>query len=293
MGSWKLSLRVAMMLTTLLAGAFLGLATGALATVPATAAPAAISMGSGSVAPGGEIELGLQAQGVPAPGMAAVTVTISYDSQVVDAVGCTADPADVLDTALCTASFEHDGVGRDAVRIGAIDPDGVTGDVALATIRFRGKDVGGVTSLQVMVDTFSDPDGQPMEVTTAEGSVAVAAAAGEAGTPTPVPGDGRVATPTLIGPAGTPIAGNMELVTLAGGTCNLVTSTYPDDTAPTAIAGAVSPAGVLRSLWAFAAGGWHGYSPQFPDVSDLTDVDLLDVVAICVSSDGAFSRPRI
>jgi len=36
---------------------------------------------------------------------------------------------------------------------------------------------------------------------------------------------------------------------------------------------------------------WAGYSPQFPVASDLTQVDRLDVVFVCVDADATFTRP--
>jgi len=87
----------------------------------------------------------------------------------------------------------------------------------------------------------------------------------------------------------------MTSVALAGGTCNPVASTYPDDTAIATIANAVSPSGILISIWWFdtATGRWLGYSPQFPAASDLTQVDRLEAIFICVSSAGTWSRPQI
>jgi hypothetical protein len=87
----------------------------------------------------------------------------------------------------------------------------------------------------------------------------------------------------------------MESVTLIGGTCSPVISTYPDGTPIATIGGAVSPAGILISIWQFipGSGDWQGYSPQFPQASDLTAVNRLDVIFICVSSAGSFSRPII
>jgi hypothetical protein len=87
----------------------------------------------------------------------------------------------------------------------------------------------------------------------------------------------------------------MESVTLVGGVCNPVASTYPDDTPIDTIADGVSPEGILISIWKFdtGTGMWRGYSPQFPQANDLSDVDRLDAIFICVSSAGTWSRPLI
>lgn len=80
-----------------------------------------------------------------------------------------------------------------------------------------------------------------------------------------------------------------EPVDLVAG-CNPVTTTYADSTPIATIAGAVTPAGVLQSIWQLEAGIWTGYSAQFPAASDLAEVDRLDVVFICVSAAGSFER---
>ena len=106
-----------------------------------------------------------------------------------------------------------------------------------------------------------------------------------AGTPSAAP------TPTPTGPlpTPTPLPPGLEAVPLAAG-CNPVTSTYPDDTPIQTIADAVGPAGNLVSLWLFDMGTWRAFSPQYPQASDLTEADLLDVVFACVGGPGAFVR---
>ena len=111
-------------------------------------------------------------------------------------------------------------------------------------------------------------------------------------TPTPTatvtPG-GATATPTIT-PTGTP--GGVETLALIAG-CNPLAWTGGNGTPTANIASAVSPSEILVALWQFEGGVWLGYSPQFPEVSDLTQVDRLDVVFVCVSATGAFSRPII
>jgi hypothetical protein len=103
--------------------------------------------------------------------------------------------------------------------------------------------------------------------------------------PTATPGTGPVANPTPLPPG-------MEAEPLAAG-CNPVTSTYADGTPAQTIAAAVGPAGSLTSLWKFDASAWRGYSPQFPEASDLGAADFLDVVFICVGGPGDFVRPAV
>jgi YVTN family beta-propeller protein len=98
-------------------------------------------------------------------------------------------------------------------------------------------------------------------------------------------------------PTPTPPAGATEQVPLQGGTCMPVASTYPNATPIATIAAAVVPANVLQGLWEFDGVTWLGYSPQFPAASNLTQLDRLDVVFICIGGSGpgaaTFARPVI
>jgi len=113
-----------------------------------------------------------------------------------------------------------------------------------------------------------------------------------AATNTPV----ATATPTPGGPTATPTTGPLESVALVVG-CNPVASTYPENTAVTTIAAAVSPSGALYSIWYLntATGRWLAYSPYYPEpqYSDLTEVDRLEVIFICVDTAGSFARPEL
>jgi hypothetical protein len=87
-------------------------------------------------------------------------------------------------------------------------------------------------------------------------------------------------------------ASTQEVVALVAG-CNPVAITYPDATPIETIASAVSPPEILISIWEFDMGVWLGYSPQFPEVSDLTHKNFLDVAFLCVTASGTFTRPEI
>jgi hypothetical protein len=104
-------------------------------------------------------------------------------------------------------------------------------------------------------------------------------------TPGGTPATGPAATPTPLPPG-------MEAIDLAVG-CNPVTNTYPDNTPVQTIASSVGPTGALTSLWQFKLGTWLGFSPEFPEVSNLQEMGLLDVVFICVAGPGAFGRPVV
>jgi hypothetical protein len=79
--------------------------------------------------------------------------------------------------------------------------------------------------------------------------------------------------------------------------CNPVASTYADGTAIAAIAAAVSPPGLLEAIWTFTPDTPLGYSPFYPGVADLTLMDFLDVVIICLQESGpgaaTFTRPLV
>jgi parallel beta-helix repeat protein len=109
-------------------------------------------------------------------------------------------------------------------------------------------------------------------------------------TATPTPGTPTV-TPTET-PAATATPGGVETLALLAG-CNPLAWTGSDNTPIADIDGAVSPSDILVALWSLEGGVWLGYSPQFPDVSDLQEMDRLDVVFVCVSTGGTFSRPQI
>jgi len=111
--------------------------------------------------------------------------------------------------------------------------------------------------------------------------------------PSPTPG-GSTVTPTPAGPTPTPtpLPPGMEAVALATG-CNPIASTYPDGTPVAAIAGGVTPSGILASLWEYESGAWLGYSPDFPQANNLAEVSFLDAVFICVSDVGVFVRPVV
>jgi hypothetical protein len=122
-----------------------------------------------------------------------------------------------------------------------------------------------------------------------------------ADTPTPAPTltvgppESPTATPVSPGPAATPtpLPPGWEAIPLFAG-CQFEAWTGASGTGPADLAGLVGPAGNLIALWAQQPPPlWRGYSPQFPEVSDLGPVDQLDVLAICSMGSGDFSRPII
>lgn len=88
---------------------------------------------------------------------------------------------------------------------------------------------------------------------------------------------------------------DLESVDLVTG-CNPVAATWAKGTAIKTVADAVSPASALDAIWKFdpATGTWMGYSPTAPaGVSNLSTVDRLDAIFVCVNAAATISRPVI
>jgi hypothetical protein len=68
--------------------------------------------------------------------------------------------------------------------------------------------------------------------------------------------------------------------------CNLLALTFPDATPSQTIVQAVTPAGTVETLWRFNGplNKWEGFSPAFPQASDLMSVNFLDAVWLCMST---------
>jgi hypothetical protein len=184
-----------------------------------------------------------------------------------------------------------------------------SGSGILTRYTFQAK-AAGVTSLHLVVgdvDTnYVDssllihlPD-QTQDASVAVGVPCSQPSSPTPGGPSPTPGgpsatpSGATSTPAPPGPTPTPtpLPPGMEAVALAAG-CNPVASTYPDTTPAAEVARVVTPTGTLVSLWKFEGGVWLGYSPDFPQASDLAEVSFLDVAFICVREASVFVRPVV
>jgi hypothetical protein len=166
------------------------------------------------------------------------------------------------------------------------EPAGPGGSGVLATARFR--PIGrGPSPLHLIGVRLTDTLGREILATLDQGSVTIGRSAD-----TPVP----TATPvgTSPGPLSTatpsPIPPGYEALPLVPG-CAPVANTYPEATPVGRIASGVSPPGILDALWEFEAGAWLGYSPRFPEVSDLTETGSSAVFFVCVNAPGSFLRP--
>ena len=162
--------------------------------------PATVTIGSGTVLPGEQLTVPLEALAVPDGGLAAATVDILYDPSVVGVVRCDDDPNDVFDVSPCNPHFAFN-----TVRLAVISMGGVSGDLLLANITFRAVgSPGQVSPLDVVVVTFADTEGADIPFSDRDGSIAIRTPAPAptgaptptaAPTPTPRPAPSPTATP--------------------------------------------------------------------------------------------------
>ena len=77
--------------------------------------------------------------------------------------------------------------------------------------------------------------------------------------------------------------------------CNNVTLTWVNGTPARAVAAAVSPPEAVIAVWRFdaAAQRFVGFSPLLEAPSDLTAVNRLDAVLICLREPAVLVRPAI
>lgn len=66
--------------------------------------------------------------------------------------------------------------------------------------------------------------------------------------------------------------------------CNNISLTFPDGTSCQTVVQAVTPAGAVDTLWRFnpSQNRFEGYSPAYPQASDLQSVYFLDAVWLCI-----------
>jgi hypothetical protein len=244
---------------------------------------------------GGSFEVRVEVEGVT--NLAAFELKLAFDPVVLAYEGAEAGPflGSTGRSVSCTGP-DFFTPQRDVFSFGCDspgpEPTGPSGAGVLMTARFRPVDLGpsplGLTGVKL-----TDIAGQVIPAAVQQGTIVIGRSA-ETPVPTatpvgvsPPPG-GPTATPA--GPTPTASPSGYEVWPLLAG-CNLLTSTYPDGTAVQTVAGAVSPAGILEALWEFEGGIWLGYSPRFPEASNLTEMTFLRLASICVMAPGEFVRP--
>ncbi|MHB8575021.1 MAG: PKD domain-containing protein [Dehalococcoidia bacterium] len=91
------------------------------------------------------------------------------------------------------------------------------------------------------------------------------------------------------------IAGGSRVLPLVSG-CNNVASTWADNQNPSTIASAVSPQSALLSVWKLvdpSAIKYKGFFPNASAASDLTGVNRLDAIFVCVNAPATLTEPTI
>jgi len=86
-----------------------------------------------------------------------------------------------------------------------------------------------------------------------------------------------------------------ESVALASG-CNNIALTWPSGTALTTVVAAVNTPGAVAAIWHFDAFGqrFRGFSPTAPSVAnDLTTINRLEAVFICLNAPATIARPTV
>ena len=128
-------------------------------------------MGSLTAPTGAPATVRLEAMDVPAPGLGAATIDVSYDPSIVSPTNCVKDPNGLFDLTLCNVAYQPNVVRFSGLRATA----GATGTLPLADITFEVVGAPGQCSdLDVVVVTFTDPDGSAITTSSADGQICVA-----------------------------------------------------------------------------------------------------------------------
>ena len=112
---------------------------------PAAAQEPGVTISSGSAALGQTATIELRAVDMPAPGLGAWTIDVTYDFDIATAMSCTA-----VELGQCTPEY-----ATGTARVSGASAPGMTGDVALGSIRFR-CNANDSTALQISVRVLAD-----------------------------------------------------------------------------------------------------------------------------------------
>ena len=160
---------------TAIAALFAALAL-AFSVQPAAAQNPGVEIISGSAALGETATIELRATDIAAPGLGAWTIDVTYDFDIATAVSCTA-----VELGQCTPEY-----ATGSARVSGASAPGMTGDVALGSIRFR-CDANDSTALQVSVRVLADATAvnpQMINATVSSGTLTCGAPATAAASPT-------------------------------------------------------------------------------------------------------------
>ena len=161
-----------------------------------------LSISSPTIAPGGQGTADLRSN-VPAPGLGAWTVDITYDPTKVTVASCAPAQGGV-----CNPNF-----AANQVRITGASANGLLGDTSLGTITLTAaSSCSGTTPLTLSTNVFADATiGNPTNITVSpsNGTITCAVAATPLPRPGPVgqgPSDGGSSTWLIVGLAGAGLA---------------------------------------------------------------------------------------
>jgi hypothetical protein len=75
--------------------------------------------------------------------------------------------------------------------------------------------------------------------------------------------------------------------------CNNISLTFPDGTPSQTVVQAVDPTDAVEAIWRYnvVLNGFEGFSPAYPQASDLLTVDFLDAVWVCMVLPGPLPTP--
>jgi hypothetical protein len=231
------------------------------------------------------------------PNYQAVQWQVGYDSSLVSFVSAAKDPAAPPE---CSWSSDN----GDSTLLGCIDLEGPN----LSYSGVAWQVVYQCNNPGVAFFNLTGAEGLPTDKTfvkisttrqaiNTQGDSISCGGAPPPATPTPTvgPSESPIATPVSPGPAATPtpLPPGWEAIPLFEG-CQFEAWTGASGTGAADLASLVGPPENLVALWAQQPPPlWKGYSPEFPEVSDMEPVQQLDVLAICMAGSGTFSRPII
>jgi hypothetical protein len=262
---------------------------------------------------GGAFTINVRVTGVS--NLAAYEWVVSYDPDVVQFsgvsdggfIGSSGRPVSCVGPLVPPPDFPAGNVRYGCATMAPESKPGVNGDGLLSTITFLPV-ADGAPNIQFVCAGLSDPSADDIPISNVPPCVAPVtptpgpeetAVPGATDTPVVVqptptaPLPAATATPTGPTPTPTPLPPGWEAVPLFAG-CQFEAWTGASGTGAADLANLVGPPGNLVALWAQQPPPlWRGYSPQYPEVSDLGPLEQLDVLAICSMGPGAFSRPII
>ncbi len=157
----------------------------ATATQPATPTPTPTATSTGAIVRGGSVQVEpnepvtvtvpLAVINVPSTTkVGAVTVDLNYPASDLTLTSCAAPKPNRFDSMVCNPAES----GR--VRISALSSAGISGEATIANLTFQSEArIGEQLSIPVVVETFADPDGTPVAVSTQPGQITFPCLAGD------------------------------------------------------------------------------------------------------------------